>query len=184
MAHLKIQRYKDTTQIMIQNTAKAVDLTEWEGDKEELIGYEDELAYNADLCEQIFMSEHEAFLTGLFLAKRQSEQPQHASLSPQFDQQARDESLELIERLPWGDIEGAIETFEESMLLAMEATRDDFARWEAEGEGERRFGNEFNLSPRQVEELDDAWRLAYVARDSPAALLHGLDDIGKGVKAS
>lgn len=44
-----------------------------------------------------------------------------------------------------------------------------------EEEGELRFGDEFELSAEQVAELDDEWRLAYIARLlHSAALTYGV----------
>lgn len=117
------------------------------------------------------------------------------------------QAFALIESIPWGDLELGIQGFEQALQLALEATTGCFLLWEAEGE--ERYDDEFSLAPEQVAELDDEWRLAYVARllvsmafsygvgtgvyhakrpitliennHSPAALLRGLNDILWGV---
>jgi hypothetical protein len=45
-------------------------LDHWDGDPEELIGAEDQLLDDPDLCEELFASEHEALSVGFFLGKR------------------------------------------------------------------------------------------------------------------
>ena len=47
-------------------------LPSWNGDVDLLIGHDKELENSEELCEQVFMSKHEAFTTGLFLASRRS----------------------------------------------------------------------------------------------------------------
>jgi hypothetical protein len=49
-----------------------------------------------------------------------------------------------------------------ALALALEATGIAIDLWEAEGED--RFGDEFALSAEEVADLDDEWRLAYIAR--------------------
>jgi len=122
--------------------------------------------------------------------------------TPQFDPEQRRRAIELIESMAWGDMDLHIRSMEEALQLALEATVDGFQRWERDGE--EHFGaDEFQLSPQQIEDLDDEWRLAYVARlirslglvygiatdfggrettldddgDGPAGLLRGLNDI-------
>ena len=51
---------------------------------------------------------------------------------------------------------------ETALQLAVDATEDALSFWEAYGED--RFGDEFSLTNAEVESLDPAWRLAYVAR--------------------
>ena len=140
----------------------------WEGDPEKLIGYEDLLSYDdGDLCDRAFSSKQEAFNCGLFLG----EQPFLGSVleaggrsRPQFDRQARIKALAAIERNPWGDVVQAVEGVDQGLLLAMGATTGAFLLWHADDAGERRFGDEFELTPQQVDDLDPEWRLAYVAR--------------------
>jgi hypothetical protein len=51
-----------------------LDPNAWEGDSEQLIGHEDELADSAELCEQTFASKQEAFTAGLYLGGREADQ--------------------------------------------------------------------------------------------------------------
>lgn len=81
---------------------------------------------------------------------------------PQFEASQRSQVTELIESLAWGDMETAIYGLEVALALTIEATGDAIQLWEAEGE--ELFGDEFELSAEQVAELDDEWRLAYIAR--------------------
>jgi hypothetical protein len=43
---------------------------EWSGDPDDLIGHEDRLLVDADLCDWTFASKHEAFGNGFFLGRR------------------------------------------------------------------------------------------------------------------
>ena len=81
---------------------------------------------------------------------------------PQLDLLAREEAVDLLEDLAWGDIPWSIDTIDRAMQLALEATSDDFARWE----NEDILGciDEFSLTKQQVRDLSERWRLAYVAR--------------------
>jgi hypothetical protein len=81
---------------------------------------------------------------------------------PQFDQVQREQVLELVESLAWGDMEQAIYGLEVALALALEATGDAIHLWEQQGE--ERFGDECGLSYEQIAELDGEWRLAYIAR--------------------
>jgi hypothetical protein len=136
----------------------------WEGDLDELIGHEDLLANSSEeVCDRVFASKREAFTAGLFLAS----QPTFgldANAGSQFDPQARRESLAAIEHVPWGSINHAVDSMDQSLRRAMEATTDAFWVWEKGAAGERRFGDEFSLTPLQVDSLTPKWRLAYVAR--------------------
>jgi hypothetical protein len=85
----------------------------------------------------------------------------------QLDQGQRDEACALLESMAWGDMDTAIRDLEIALRLAMEATRDDFLRWEHdlgpafEAEGYE----EFSVPPAaQVAEMPDQEKLAYVAR--------------------
>ena len=69
---------------------------------------------------------------------------------------------EAIESVLWGDIDGDIRCFENAMRRAVEATRADADRWDAEFED--RYVCEFSVGPSDVEEMDPAVRLAYVGR--------------------
>lgn len=48
-------------------------LDQWYGDTELLEGFEEELAYDNDLCEQVFYCKQEAFSSGLRLGRWQKE---------------------------------------------------------------------------------------------------------------
>jgi hypothetical protein len=122
----------------------------------------------------------------------------------QFGPSQEQAALDVIERMAWGDLDDAIRGLELCLRRALEATREDFVRWE-DGDFEQRFGDEFSLADAQVEELSSEDRLAYLARllrslalhsgvsavlgdgrgglvgqedaSSPAALLRGLNDV-------
>lgn len=81
----------------------------------------------------------------------------------QFDEGQRTRTLELVESMPWGDIDGAIRTIDKSLLLAMEATAEDFLRWELHAL-DVGFVDEFSLTPDEIAGMSDEWKLAYVAR--------------------
>lgn len=91
--------------------------------------------------------------------------------APQFNADQRTQALDLMESLAWGDMEYSIRNMEIYLALALEATGDAIELWEHEDEGEERFGGEFYLSEEQVAELDDEWRLAYIARLLLSALI-------------
>jgi hypothetical protein len=120
----------------------------------------------------------------------------------QLTAEQRARALALIESLPWGDIDGHLVAMEEALRVAMDATAVDFELWEREGE--LRFVDEFSVTPDELEEMTDEWKLALVARllrtvammygvttdyvpgqpnvgqedwYTPAALLRGLNDI-------
>ena len=80
----------------------------------------------------------------------------------QFDWRQRRQALGLLESLAWGDMEREIHGLETALALAYEATGDAFSLWDEAGE--ELFNDEFELSPEQVADLSDAWRLAYIAR--------------------
>jgi hypothetical protein len=82
----------------------------------------------------------------------------------QFDDQARAEALAAIASMAWGDVALAASTITDALARAMEATTTEFSRWETADAGEPRFGDEFSLSPQEVENLSPECRLAYVAR--------------------
>jgi hypothetical protein len=69
---------------------------------------------------------------------------------------------DAIESVAWGDIDGEIRSLEDAMRRAVEATRADADRWDAELEG--RYVDEFSVDPSDVEDMDPAVRLAYVGR--------------------
>jgi hypothetical protein len=100
--------------------------------------------------------------------------------------------LTLIDSMTWGDLGLAIQDIDESLRRALRATSRDLHNWD-NGDYEQRFGDEFWLTDAQVAGLSDEERFAYVARliqtaaviyglwpgdrNSPAALLHGLDQL-------
>ena len=67
-------------------------------------------------------------------------------------------------QIAWADVLAAIDTVDEALRLALEATTEGFSLWQIEGAGETNFGDEFSLSPSQVAALTAEWRLAYVGR--------------------
>lgn len=44
--------------------------TDWDGEFEELLSWKDELLDNAEVCEELFASKHEALLAGFFIGER------------------------------------------------------------------------------------------------------------------
>jgi hypothetical protein len=91
----------------------------------------------------------------------------------QLNPHQRQEALALIEQIPWGDMDGAIRTIEESLDRALAATAGEFPLWEAEGE--ERYVDEFTASGEDVDEMSLEWRLAYVGRlVRSLALLYGV----------
>lgn len=119
-----------------------------------------------------------------------------------FDEGQQARAIELIQSMPWGDIDGAIRIIDEALLRAMQATADDFQRWEVHAD-DMGYVDEFSLTPDDVARMSNEWKLAYVARllrslagmfgvgtefgdqvlvaehdpHSPAGLLRGLNDI-------
>jgi hypothetical protein len=85
----------------------------------------------------------------------------------QFDAGQVRRAVELLERLPWGDIDPAICDMEAALRLAMEATREEFQHWEdtigPELEQDRGW-NEFSVPATHVDQFTSEEKLAYVAR--------------------
>jgi hypothetical protein len=75
----------------------------------------------------------------------------------------RERAVTLIESMAWADLDGSIIDMETALRRAIEATRDDFQRWEQDAEAFG-FADEFSLTSETVAELSPEWRLAYVAR--------------------
>ena len=150
-----------------QRDGGSFDPDAWEGDPEGLIGYEELLSSDYDMCDRTFSSKMDAFNCGFFLAERpclgSPDDPGHWS-RPQFNRQARVQALAAIESQPWGDLSPSVTAIDQALLLAMEATTGAFLLWEADGAGEQLFGDEFALTVQQVADLGPEWRLAYVAR--------------------
>ena len=150
-----------------QQDYESFDPDAWEGDPEQLIGYDELLSCDDDMCDRTFSTKREAFNSGFFLAEqpflRPPDEPGHRS-RPQFDRQARVQALAAIESRAWDDVSQAVKTTDRGLLLAMEATTGAFLLWQADDAGEQLFGDEFTLTAQQVADLDPEWRLAYVAR--------------------
>jgi hypothetical protein len=58
----------------------------------------------------------------------------HAHEHRQFSDEQRERAVALIESIAWGDLDGSIIDMEAALRLAMDATRDDFQRWEQDAE--------------------------------------------------
>jgi hypothetical protein len=86
----------------------------------------------------------------------------------QLTPEQRERALALIEQMTWGDMDGYIRDLEAALRLALEATTEDFRRWEDHigPELERDGYNEFCLPPDTVEAFafSDEDKLAYIAR--------------------
>jgi hypothetical protein len=122
----------------------------------------------------------------------------------QFNSGQRGEAFALLEQMAWGDMDNYICTLETALGLALEATDDDFYRWEHELEPTMQSEgceDEFSVTAARLEQLTSDEKLAYVARllmtlalaygvsevrggrlvgeatMPPAALLRGLNDI-------
>ena len=84
----------------------------------------------------------------------------------QFDLGQRNEALALIERMAWGSMDDDIRDLETALRLALEATADDFRRWEdevvpaLESEG---YSDELNLPARRIADFTLAEKRCYVA---------------------
>ena len=97
-----------------------------------------------------------------------------------LDQPAQTSVIDLVNELPWKDIEGVISMLDEALRRALEASGVAFRRWETEG---RALGDsEFALGPADVDALSDDMRLAYAARHvRNIALMYGsLTEFGDG----
>jgi hypothetical protein len=132
----------------------------WAGEPEKLDGMARSLLTDEGLCERVFATRAEAFGNGYRLGRIDSvAEAEVASAAP-----SKDLLVELVSQEPWGDVLGAIETVDEGLTLALEATREAFWMWEFDNKGEDRFGDEFSLTALSVSNLDGEWRAAYVAR--------------------
>jgi hypothetical protein len=63
-------RWQGIVNPLLKGRSMEPDLTVWEGDFEELLGYEDKLLADPELCELLFASKHEALSAGFFIAGR------------------------------------------------------------------------------------------------------------------
>jgi hypothetical protein len=83
--------------------------------------------------------------------------------------------LERVTQTPWADIAGAVETVETGLGLVIDATRDDFKRWE-DGASAEGYDDEFSIDAATVQAMPPEWKLAYVARLARSvALSFGVD---------
>ena len=80
----------------------------------------------------------------------------------QLDRRHRLEAIDLIDAVPWGDMDGHIRCMEAALARALAATAEEFPLWEAEGEDH--YVDEFSLGGEDVAEMSLEWRLAYVGR--------------------
>ena len=102
-------------------------------------------------------------------------------MTPQLDRKQRREAVELLEGVTWGDMDLRIRSVEEALERALEATANEFPLWEQDGED--RYGDEFSVTPADLESMDPEWRLAYVGRlVRSLALCYGVEtgDFGPG----
>jgi hypothetical protein len=91
----------------------------------------------------------------------------------QFDDQALREIPAILEAPAWGDIEAHVEALEHALRLALEATVEDFLRWEREAD-DRGYHDEFDVSPEVLASMDASWKQAYIGRLlTTVALMYG-----------
>lgn len=85
---------------------------------------------------------------------------------PQFNAHQQAQALDLLEQLPWGDMDYAICDLEICLGRALEATREDFLRWENDlGPAFEEAGyDEFTLPRTLIDDMPIEEKLAYVAR--------------------
>ena len=83
-------------------------------------------------------------------------------MTPRLDGTQRREAVELLEGVTWGDMDVHIRTLEGALERALEATASEFFMWEQDGED--RYGDEFSVTPADLEAMSPEWRLAYVGR--------------------
>jgi hypothetical protein len=95
----------------------------------------------------------------------------------QFDRGQRTRALELVTRLPWGDLDREIWCLEQALCRGIAATEDAHELWEQAVQ--ERLGTELLVAPEQVADLSPEWTLAYVARlFRTAAWMYGIDPEG------
>jgi hypothetical protein len=84
----------------------------------------------------------------------------------QFNPEQRKRALALLERMAWGDMEGYLRTLESALRLALDATAEDFFRWEDQigPELEAQGFDEFSLPSGTVDAMSSEDKSAYVAR--------------------
>ncbi len=84
-------------------------------------------------------------------------------MSDELTPEQRRQAIALLKRLPWGDVEAQIRDFEDALGRALDATSEEFLRWEEHADG-LGFHDEFALSSDDVSDLAPEWKLAYVGR--------------------
>jgi hypothetical protein len=102
-------------------------------------------------------------------------------VKPQFDPTQRREAVELLEDVTWGDMDLHIRSLEGALERALEATAREFFIWEQDGED--RYGDEFSVTPADLEAMTPEWRLAHAGRlVRSLAHCYGVDtgDFGPG----
>jgi hypothetical protein len=94
-----------------------------------------------------------------------------------MNEEQRARVVELVSKLPWADVDGAICDVELILRLLLDTTQDWLLMWDAEA-AERGFHDEYLLTPSDVHDLSEEWRLAYVARlVKNLALMYGVSDV-------
>jgi hypothetical protein len=106
----------------------------------------------------------------------------------------QERALDLIDSLPWGDMRDWIRDLESALRRALEATADDYQRWE-DSESKADYVEPDFMSADLVAQMSDEERRAWIAAlirvlaqaygwwagqsssPSPAKLLHGLDEL-------
>jgi hypothetical protein len=69
--------------------------------------------------------------------------------------------LQIVRETPWGDVEGALETIDEGLSIAMRASQEEFLHWE-ENADRAGFPDEFSIV--DIADLSPEWRHALIAR--------------------
>jgi hypothetical protein len=82
----------------------------------------------------------------------------------QFDENKQAKVAEVLEACAWGDIHSDLVTMADALERALKASEPFLVLWEAEGEGEARYIDEFSVSEDDLEVMSLEWRLAYVSR--------------------
>jgi uncharacterized protein YukE len=63
-----------------------------------------------------------------------------------------------------GDVRAFADSIDATLSRLLELTADSLRRWEADGEGESRFDDEFAVPASEVAQLAVEWRDAHIAR--------------------
>jgi hypothetical protein len=134
------------------------ELVNWEGEITNLEGRERYLANDPELCDRVFMSRHEAFISGLRLGTGDR----------LTDSDMR--QLTHVMALPWGDIGPAIQATSDILELLMLLTPDEFTRWELALSDE--YPSEFDIPVEYAKTLSTEDRFALVARLIRSLAMH------------